>query len=163
MTLFAENPGTRLLRLANDTSATSMIELALLSPIAAMLLMGLVDTSFGFQKKLETEQVAQRVVEKATSYGNAGSDYSGLPQEAADAANVPQSAVTMDKWLACDRVRQENFDGTCPANQEISRHISIKIASSYAPMFPYGPVGRAVGAQEDGSIPFTVMSAVRIQ
>lgn len=149
--------------LARDTRGTSIIELALLSPIAAMLLMGLVDTSFGFQKKLSTEQVAQRIVEKATAYGSAGSDYSGLPKEAADEAGVPQNAVTMDKWLACNRIRQADFNGTCPDDEEMSRHILIRIVSAYKLMFPYGPLGKIVGAQGDGSIPFTVVSSVRIQ
>lgn len=157
------NPVIKRRGLARNTRGTSMIELALLSPLAAMLLMGLVDTSLGFQKKLSTEQVAQRIVEKATAYGTAGSDYSGLPKEAADEAAVPQSAVTMDKWLACDGVRQADFNGTCIDDEEISRHISIRIASAYKPMFPYGPLGKIVGAQDDGAIPFSVVSLVRIQ
>lgn len=149
--------------LARDTRGTSVIELALLSPIAAILLMGLVDTSFGFQKKLSTEQVAQRMIEKVTAYGSAGSDYSGLPEEAADEAGVPQSAVTMDKWLACNGIRQPDFNGSCLVDEEMSRHLSIRIASSYKPMFPYGPLGKIVGTQGDGSIPFSVISSVRIQ
>lgn len=149
--------------LRDDQHGTSLIELAILAPFAALLLLGMVDTSLAFTKKLRIEQVVQRAVEKATAYGSAGSDYSGLDDEAAAAANVPLKDVKMDKWLECSGERQEDFDDECDEDELISRHVSMTIKASYTPMFRYGPIGKLVGAQETGVIPFTVDSEVRIQ
>lgn len=149
--------------LFNDENGTSVIELAILSPFAAILLLGMVDTSFAFTQKLKTEQAAQRAVEKATSYNNAGSDYSGLDDEAAIDAGVPLGNVTLDKWLECSGTRQPSFNGLCGNNELITRHIAITITDTYAPLFGYGPLGQLVGADLHGSIPYSVDAQVRIQ
>jgi Flp pilus assembly protein TadG len=149
--------------LFRDDEGTSVVELAILSPFAAVLLLGMIDTSFAFTEKLKTEQAAQRAVEKATAFSGAGSDYSGLDDEAAQDANVPRSAVTMDKWLECDGTRQANFNGICANDELISRHISITIDNSYTPLFNYGPIGRLAQVNNNGTIPYSVDAQVRIQ
>lgn len=149
--------------LFKDENGTSIIELAILAPFAAVLLLGMVDTSFAFTQKLKTEQAAQRAVEKATSYNGAGSDYSGLDDEAAIDADVPLDNVTLDKWLECNGTRQQNFNDICGSDELITRHIAITIVDTYAPFFSYGPLGQFVGADINGSIPYSVDAQVRIQ
>ena len=142
---------------------TATIEMALATPIFAMLMMGMVDTSLAIAQKLTLEGAAQRAVEKATAYGSAGSDYSDLVAEAAEAAGVDAANVVMDKWLSCDDVRQDYFTDVCDAGDEISRHIRITVNDTYEPFFNYGPIGRLAGAEPDGLIPLAATAEVRIQ
>lgn len=146
-----------------DKRGTSLIELGLAAPLITVFLLGMVDTSMGIAQKLRNEQAAQRAVEKAIAYGRAGSDFSGIDDEAALAADLPVEQVTFDKWLECDGERAESFTGACDSGEEIARYLSVGIDDAYEPLFAYGPIAKLAGAHHDGSIPLSVYAEVRIQ
>ncbi len=139
----------------------SLIEFALFAPVLALMIMGISDVAMGYSAKLKLEQAAYRSLEKV-AVGTVQSDYSYLRAEAATAAEVPITNVTVDNWLECDRVRQASFDGTCPAGQMISRYVQITILSTFRPAFPYGPLARSFSGT-DGSFAISAGAALRIQ
>ena len=151
----------RLSRLARDARGASMIELGLFAPILAVMVMGISDVAMGFSRKLTLEQAAYRVLERV-AVGSVQSDYSYLKAEAAAAAGVPESNVTVDSWLECDGVRQADFNAICPDGQMISRYVQIAIAGSYRPLFSAGPLARGYGSA-GGTVPIAVSTALRIQ
>ncbi|WP_310467629.1 pilus assembly protein, partial [Sphingomonas sp.] len=53
-------PGIR-----RDERGASVVELALVAPFLAAMLIGMVDMSNGYSDKLQLEQAAQRSIEKA--------------------------------------------------------------------------------------------------
>ena len=55
-------------RLSQDEGGASIIELALVAPILATLLIGMVDLSRAYSRKLMLEQAAQRAIEKIQQY-----------------------------------------------------------------------------------------------
>ncbi len=55
----------RLSHLFRDERGTSVIELALVAPILASLVIGMSDLSRAYSAKLQLEQAAQRSIEKA--------------------------------------------------------------------------------------------------
>ncbi len=156
-------PLRALTSLAKDCRGASVVELAVVAPLIMVLFMGMVDTALGISQKLTLEQAAQRSIEKAAAYGQTGSDYSDVDDEAAEAAGVPVDQVEFDQWLECNNVRQQSFDGSCPEGQEIGRHISVAIHGAYIPIFSYGPVAQTVGANGDQEFPINVEASVRIQ
>lgn len=153
----------RLRLLAADSRGTSVIELALVAPVVGFLFMGMYDFSRGIERQHEIEQAAQRAVEKATVYGSAGTDYSSIDDEAAAAAGVDIQDVTFDQWLECDGVRQSGFHDVCASGEEIARYISVVIDGDYAPYFAYGPLGTAVGVDDNGHFPLSADVSVRVQ
>ncbi|WP_425506818.1 hypothetical protein [Sphingomonas rhizophila] len=66
------------------------------------MLVGMTDLSRGFSAKLQLTQAAQRSIEKVmqTSFQTGAVDT--LKAEAASAAGVDASAVTIDYWLQCN-------------------------------------------------------------
>lgn len=142
--------------IAQDKSGTSTIELALAAPLFAVLLTGMIDVTMGFSRKITLEQAAQRSIEMASVTSKMGSDYQYVRQEAADAANEPVEKVTLDRWLECDGVRQESFDGVCGDEQQVARYLSIRIDGQFKPMF-----GLVAGGA--GYIPIKGDAAVRVQ
>lgn len=138
-----------------------MIELGLFAPILAVMVMGISDVAMGYSRKLTLEQAAYRVLERV-AVGSVQSDYTYLKPEAAAAAGVPESSVTVDSWLECDRVRQADFNAICADGQMISRYVQIGIAGSYRPSFSAGPLARRYGAA-NGNVPISVSTALRIQ
>lgn len=125
----------RLLTLARDERGTSLIEMAMVAPVFAMLLVGFVDISRAYSARLQLEQAAQRSIEKVQQYRTTSSTFSTLQAEAMAAANVAASAVTVDPWLECDGARQANYNTSCTPGQVQARYITVSIVKKFTPMF----------------------------
>lgn len=125
-------------RLVRNQRATSAIELAFIMPLLATSAVGIVDLSRGYSAKLQLDQAAYRSIEKVQQYYTTKDTYSTLQDEAASAAGVPSSNVTIDYWLECNGVRQGSYDSTCSTGQTYARWITVDIQSSYTPIFNLG-------------------------
>ena len=145
----------RLRRFLRDERGTSLLEFALFSPVLAVMGMGITDLSMGYSAKLSLEQAANRTLEKVI-VGTVQSDYSYLRTEAATAAGVPESQVTVDYWLECDTVRQPDPTVPCGGGQMTSRYVTININSTYTPRFAVGPLGR-------NAVPINANASLRVQ
>lgn len=127
---------TRLFRtLARDQRGTSLIEMAMVAPVFAAMLIGMVDISRAYSAKLQLEQAAYRAIEKVQQYRTTTDTYSTLQAEAATAANVATTAVTVDPWLECNGTRQTSYTGVCPTGQVPTRYITVSIEKMFTPMF----------------------------
>jgi Flp pilus assembly protein TadG len=156
-------PAKLWVRLRDCRRGASLIEFGLALPVLCFLVMGMADLATGISARFSLEQAAYRTLEKVT-VGSSQTDYSYLAAEAATAASVPVSNVTVNSWRECNQVRQTVFDGTCPTGQMTSSYVQIVIVSAYHPFFQYGPLGTTFGArQSDGNIPISGSAAVRIQ
>lgn len=150
--------------LAHDHRGVSVVEFALVAPFLGLLVMGISDLSRGLSAKFALDQAAHRTLERSLA-GARGSpaatqDYDYLKTEAAAAAGVPESAVTLTKWLECAGTRMDSFQGTCAPGEEIARYVQLTINSRFTPTFPYGPMGRAA---TDGTVPVVAEAALRVQ
>lgn len=122
-------------RLARDDRGTSIVELALVAPIIASLLIGMVDISRAYSHKLLLEQSAQRAIEKVQQYQATSSTYGTLQTEAAAAAGVPAANVTIDYWLECNGTRQTNYNSSCTPGQTYARWVTVVVTGTFTPMF----------------------------
>lgn len=125
----------RFARIARDDRGASIIELALVAPVLASLLVGMVDLSRAYSYKLKLEQAAQRAIEKVQAYQASTNTYTTLQTEAAAAAGVPSSKVTIDYWLECDGTRQTDYDTSCAGGQTYGRWVTVSIEGTFTPMF----------------------------
>jgi Flp pilus assembly protein TadG len=152
--------------LARDERGASIIEMGLLLPILASLLIGLVDISRAYSAKLQLEQAAYRAIEKVQQYNTTSSTYSTLQSEAASAAqaagfsNVTNSDVTIDYWLECNGSRQTDYDTTCPSGQTYARWITLDITAKFTPMFSSN---RWPGSNTDGTYTLHGKAGLRTQ
>ena len=161
-----------LANLSRDERGASIIELALTAPFLAAMVIGMVDISRGYHAKLTLEQVAQRAVEKAMQ-GMQGDDstdiFQGLKEEAALAADIPQSKVTVRYWLECNGVSQNtggtsgmaaDYEKVCPnATDVISRHMNVRLEKTYTPMFKT----KFLGSNADGTFTLIGEAGLRVQ
>lgn len=125
----------RFTRLAKDDRGASIIELALVAPVLASLLIGMVDMSRAYSYKLKLEQAAQRAIEKVQAYQTTTSTYGTLQSEAAAAAGVPTSNVAIDYWLECNGVRATSYDSVCTSGQTYARWVTVTVTGTFTPMF----------------------------
>ena len=127
-------------RLAQDERGASIIELALVAPILASLLIGMVDLSRAYSHKLLLEQAAQRSIEKVQQYQASSSTPDLLKAETVAAAkaagftSTTDADVTVDFWLECNGVRAASYGSVCPDGQVYGRWVSIDVQGTFSPM-----------------------------
>lgn len=154
----------RLRQLARDERGSSIVELGLVTPLFAGLLIGMVDISRAYTHRLLLEQAAQRTIEEVMQQPETLTDYSSsLKEEGAAAANVPQSAVTPTFWLECDGMSQGagNFTAECPeGTTEYARYVRVAISKPFDPTFrtSWFPAANA-----DGTVTLIGTAGVRVQ
>lgn len=166
---------TRLLQLGRDERGASLIELALVAPFLATLIIGVVDLSGAYSARLQLEQASQRTIEKAMQAER--EDINGLnvtflatlKAEGAAAAGVDPSAVTVRYWLECNGVNQntslatmdDDYGHSCPnATDAYARYVKVSIQKSYTPLFNSV---RLSGQNADGTYTLTGTTTVRVQ
>lgn len=148
----------KLRKLAADERGTSLIEMALATPIFAALLTGMVDLSLAYSQKLQLEQAAQRAIERVMNRQMTSTSYDVLKDEAAAQADVDPSAVTVDYWLECNGTAQTDYNTSCPSTQIQTRYLKVTVEKDFVPVFgtKYFP-----GANADGT--FTIQSEAGIR
>lgn len=157
--------------LHRNERGAAVIELALAAPILVTLLIGVVQLANGYAAKLQLEQVAQREVElwqnSSAGFDSSSTSLSAYKTEAATAAGVATSAVTIKYWLECDGTNQNtsastidaDFAKVCLSTQTSARYASIAVTKAYSPMFST----KWSGANSDGSYTLAAKAILRFR
>lgn len=156
----------KLRNLLADDRGTSLIEMALATPLLAAVLMGMVDLSRAYSERLQLEQATQRAIEKVFNNQTVSTSYNTLKAEGVSAAHdagfstVTASDVTIDYWLECNGTRQTNYETSCTGGQIQSRYLNVAIRKKFTPYFgtQYFP-----GANSDGTFTLHADSGIRTQ
>jgi hypothetical protein len=140
------------------------IELAILAPFLALMIVGMSDMALGYSAKLALEQAATRTAQLGSIQGPRDNEYQYLRGEAALAANVPVSNVTLDLWLECNGQRQTAYPGSCVGGQQIARYFSIAMTGTYRPLLEWGSLARFYGGRNmGGTVVITGAAIARVQ
>ncbi|HEX3424113.1 MAG TPA: TadE/TadG family type IV pilus assembly protein [Sphingomicrobium sp.] len=158
--------------LLREERGAAIIEMGLLLPVMATVVIGVADVSRAYSQKLILEQAAYRAIEKVQQYQSSESTYSTLQNDAVSAAtaagftDVTTSNATVDYWLECNGVRQGNgtpgngYDAVCTSGQTYARWISIDVTHNFMPMFASS---KWPGSNSDGSYTLHGRAALRTQ
>jgi hypothetical protein len=123
----------------------------------------MVDMSRGYSAKLQLEQIAQRTVEKVQNgdYVESNDYKTALQSEAATAAGVATSAVTVSSWMECNNNGTKlAFTASCAdTSHQYARYVEISIDKKYTPMFKT----KFAGAAADGTYTLKGKAGVRVQ
>ena len=121
------------------------------------MIIGVVDLSNAFGRKLKLEQAAQRGIEKIMNTSANATVEATLQSEAATQAGVPLSNVTVTYRLECNGA--VTGGGSCPAGQTSSQWISVDVVDKYTPLFPI----HLKGINSDGTYHIKATAGMRIQ
>lgn len=153
--------------LGRDSRGATLIEFGLFMPILGLMVLGTMDLGRGLAARWALEQAAQRTIELANLGRRPLADYSFLTAEAASAAGVPASQVTLDAWVEC---RNGDTGATrtvrpvatnCNADEKPARYVTIAIWKNYTPMFASIPIIGRIGT--NGVVRLSADSGVRVQ
>lgn len=150
----------RLPRLRADQRGAAVIELALVAPMLGLMIIGIVDMSNAFSRKLALEQGAQRAIERIMQTTANDTVEGTLKTEVVCQVNgtntdgtcktspITTSNVTVNYRLECTAAGgaistqvssdSDTFDAfTCAAGTiSEARYIEVVVNDVYAPMFP---------------------------
>ena len=155
--------------LCRNERGASTIELALVMPFLATIVIAMGDLSRAYSTKLQLEQAAYRAVERVQQYQITEATYSLLSTEAVSAANdsgfsdVTASNVAVTWWLECDGVRQASYDTTCSGSAVYARWIQVDINKTFRPSFTPISFNRWLGSNADGSFTLHGKAGLRTQ
>lgn len=164
-----------------DDRGSVTVELALLAPILATMIIGVIDISLAYGQKLELEQGAQRAIEKIMQTTGDTTVADTLKEEvvcqvngvdgdgACKTAPVSEADVTVGYRLEClddggNRTEQEadtatDFDAlSCGSDEREVRYVNVTVVDTYVPMFPIH-----WGTGGDGDYDLTATAGVRTQ
>ena len=126
--------------LTRSTRGAATIELALVMPILTTMLIGVVDITTAFNRKLELEQAVQRSIERIMQTTTDLPVEENIKQEAASAAGIDPSAVIVEYTLTCDGVSAA-YDTDCADGELEVRYIDVSASTTFTPMFPLSKLG----------------------
>ena len=145
--------------LARDQDGAAIVELAIVAPVITLLMIGVVDMSMAYGRKLNLEQAAHRSIEKVMQTTGAGTVESTIKAEAASQAGVTVDKVTVTYMLECDHVPQSDPNTSCAAGTQQSRYVQVRVVDAYDPMFPV----HFAGIGDDGKYHITAIAGMRTQ
>lgn len=168
-------------RIDSDSRGSVTVELALLAPILATMIIGVIDVSLAYGQKLELEQGAQRAIEKIMQTTGNTTVADTLKEEVVCQVNganddgtcatgdIATSDVSVGYRLECldeggTRTSQEedvaaDFDAlTCGSDEREVRYMSVTVVDTYTPMFPI-----QWGTGGDGDYDLSATAGVRTQ
>ena len=172
----------RLIKLAREDRGAAVIELALIAPILAILIMGVTDVSIAYGRRLELEQAVQRSIEKVMQTTGDTTVAGTIQKEAVCQINgtnadgtcasgrLTTGEVTVNYRLECtttagvltfqETADADTFDGySCPnATDTEARYIMATAVDTYTPMFKVH-----FGTGPDGVYDLSATAGVRVQ
>jgi Flp pilus assembly protein TadG len=170
--------------LKSDRRGAAVIELAMVAPVLAIAVVGVVDMSNAYSRKLALEQGAQRAIEKIMQTTEDSTVRDTLITEAVCQVNglnangtckttpITATNVTVNYIAECKNAggtivntrtttSATTFDGyTCGSGETEQNYISVVVTDKYTPMFPVRKFG---GINADGTYHLSAEAGMRTQ
>jgi hypothetical protein len=146
--------------LGKSEDGTATIELAIVASTLAFLLIGVVDLTMGFNRKLEMEQALQRSLEKIMNTTMNTTPTMTIKNEVSAALpSVAPADVIVDYLLECDgEIREQSEEAEtstepaedeeepdasagCDSEEVQRRYITATVTDEFEPFFPLSKLG----------------------
>ena len=145
-------------KLARNQRGSVIIELAFIAPILATMIVGVVDLSAAYSRKLVLEQAAQRAVEKIMQTTGEDTVDDTIRNEAAAAAGIPVSQVSVTFTMTCAGTVTD-YATECANSATQVRYIELSLWDTYTPIIP----ATFTGMNSDGTYTLTAKNGIRTQ
>lgn len=146
-------------KLARDNRGVAVIELAFVAPVLAVMVVGVIDMSNSFSRKLKLEQAAQRSLEMVMHTTGDTTAESAIESEVMDEAGVGADQVLVERLLECDGVAVADVSLNCDVGEIEARYFRVTIEDTYEPMFPL----HFAGVNDDGVYEIRAVAGMRVK
>lgn len=169
-------------QLLNDRRGSAIIEMAIVAPVLATGVIGIVDISNAYSRKLALEQGAQRAIEKIMNTTETATVEATLSSEVQCQVNGSTTSggvttcntsstqtITVTWRLDCidssnnittqTTTSSSTYDGwTCASGSTAERYVSVNVTDKYTPLFPVHFLGYT---SSDGTYHISATAGVR--
>jgi Flp pilus assembly pilin Flp len=123
--------------LPKDDRGVAAIEFALIMPILALILMGMVDYTLYLQKKLAIQQLSRQAAEYVVQGGQEAAAGSDIIEQSSLFTDTP--AITYDTDTTCECMSGLAVDcqGNCGGDDYMRSFFEVSISGTYTPILPY--------------------------
>jgi Flp pilus assembly pilin Flp len=146
-------------KLSRDNRGVAVVELAFVAPVLAVMVVGVIDMSNSFSRKLKLEQAAQRSLEMVMHTTGDTTAESAIESEVMDEAGVDADQVEVVRLLECDGVSVADSTINCDPGEIEARYFRVTIEDTYEPMFPL----TFAGVNDDGVYEIRAVAGMRIK
>lgn len=122
-------------RLLVASEGNGLIELAVVMPVLTMMVLGLTDAARAYILKVHIEQVARTGGEYAVASKDRIPDPSEIQSQLASDSGLPQSDITVTRWLECDGVSEGDVDYCATSSEQPAQYIAIDVTDTFEPVF----------------------------
>ncbi len=148
-----------LTRLKRDTRGVAVIELALIAPVLAIMVVGVIDMSNGINRKLQLEQAAQRSLEMILQTTGNDTTEAAITAQVVQQAGVEAGDVVVARRLECGGVAVPDITAECDPLVTEARYITVTVTDKYTPMFRV----HFTGLNADGTYHIAAKAGMRTQ
>jgi Flp pilus assembly protein TadG len=127
-------------RISRDEGGIATIELALVAPVFATLIIGVADVTTAFNRKVELEQGVQRAVERVMQTTAEYTVAENIKEEVHKSAGVPKSNVSVNYFLSCNGV-VKSAELDCTDTEAEVRYTIVSAFATYTPVIPLDAIG----------------------
>ncbi len=120
-------------RLIHDDRGTSLIELAIVAPVLAGLMLGMVDVSLLVQRRLELQEATAQLANIAAATPPNAVTLAGLRTAGARLAQVPEDQITLALGIRCNNGPFQAMDSICDVGQQRSDMLTIRLQDQFGP------------------------------
>jgi Flp pilus assembly protein TadG len=143
-----------------DERGNSFVEMALLTPVFATLLLGTVDLSRAYSARVDLEQAAHRAIEMEQVKNYVETDNTSIETEAETAAGTGSDATVTD-WLQCGTSPTHlSYTSSCSDGVATARYVQVSITKTYTPLFTNSIFANR---NQNGTVTLTANAGVRVQ
>jgi len=146
-------------KLVDSTAGTAVVETAIVAPVLAVVIMGIVDVADYGAAKLKVQQAINRGLEMAM-IGGPSTATTAIQTEVADHADVTSDKVTVTQLQTCNDA-DTTWGNSCSSGQELKRFIKIDLVQTYEPQF-VGPLASFI-SNTDGPVSISASGTLRVQ
>jgi Flp pilus assembly protein TadG len=138
----------------------AFVEMALLTPVLATLLLGMIDLTRAYMFSIDLAQAAQRAIEmeQVENYDHTN-DPATIKAEAETAAGSGSTATVTD-WLQCGTSTTKlDFTNSCSDGVATARFVQVSVTKKFSPLFSsFFP-----NKNTDGTVTLDGKAGVRVQ
>lgn len=138
-------------RLRRDDRGVALVEMALSLPLLMLLCLGMIDISRLVTSKIDLELASQQTVDYFLAKRPTNDKTANYITEAATAAGVAKSQVTVTIWLECDGVEAGKVTGECADGEETARYAWISIYDDVETSFNWSTMASFFDGKERAS------------
>lgn len=131
-------------RFWRNIAGAAALELALVTPFLAVILLGLTDAGFGVAQQMRLNDAAQQGAQYSQVRNPIQGDLSGVREVIGPGQSGNDRATDVRMFCECDAGVEVDCETSCSGGIQRHRYLDVTITENYHTLFPYPLLGAVI-------------------